>query len=51
MSSDPVDVDELVFLSPEDERHVRRTLHSETLMLSPKKPSIVIVDLTCYGYE
>ena len=38
-----VDVDELTFLSHEDERRVHRTLASEALSYSPKNASMVIV--------
>ena len=43
-----VDVDELTFLSHEDERRVHRTLASEALSYSPKNASMVIVfDVVC----
>ena len=38
-----VDVDELTFLSKEDELHVHRTLQAQALAYAPKKKDLVIV--------
>ena len=43
MEEGPVDVNDLTFLSHEDERDVRRTLYSEALLHSPKKADMVLV--------
>lgn len=43
VKSDLVDVNELTFLSQEEERHVHRSLQAEALAHYPKKKDLVMV--------